>query len=405
MLRWCSEGESSEVADSSMQRETAWGLRRMLEGFDSVTFSSIPRPGRPPGRPSNRLRNLAWLRFLLRGLDDVREWAGTSEFAPANGARAGTTEHVEVVGKPRPRAWTMHRRWDALALAQVFANLPDLEIASDPLQRRPALLDAVFGQLFSGAEDSTGRYFSDRLVRGVVSPDASRLDRLDDLVPGARRAFEVEPEGVDPWFYDALDFSNPWFAKLYLWRACDPDLQDPQWTRWLVGRDAADGMPRLNEGARAEMNAPFEFNEGEAGRLGEMVLSAMAFTAEPDLIHAPSGEVEEVKAELLAAAAAPWGTAPHPIARGCSRMPDVDKWAALSNAVAGVRLCRMVGGDAELTAWWLHGVREGMRDQVERFQRAHFCPAHYKSALRFALDDVLDAIAATAVVPCIAIDE
>lgn len=382
-----------------MQRETAWGLRRMLEGFDSVTFSSIPRPGRPPGRPSNRLRNLAWLRFLLRDLDDVREWGGTSEFAPANGARAGTTERVDVARKPMPQAWTTHRRSDALVLAQVFALLPDLEIASDPLKRRPALLDAVLGPLFSGAEDSTGRYFSDRLVRGVVSPDASRLERLDDLVPGSRRAFEVEPEGVDPWFYDALDFSNPWFAKLYLWRACDLDLQDPQWTRWLVGTDSADGMPRLNEGTRAEMSAPFEFNEGEAGRLGEMVLSAMAFTAEPYLVHAPSGEVDEVKAELLAAAASPWETVPHPIARGVSSMPELDKWAALSNAVAGVRLCRMVGGDAELAAWWLHGVREGMRGEVDGAQRVLFCPAQFKPGLRFALDEALDAVAALPVPP------
>ncbi|MBL8297916.1 MAG: hypothetical protein JNN30_06140 [Rhodanobacteraceae bacterium] len=382
-----------------MQRETAWGLRRMLEGFDLVKFSSIPRPGRPAGRPSNRLRNLAWLRFLLRGLDDVRDWAGTSEFAPANGARAGTTERVDVVGKPRPRAWTAHRRSDALSLARVFASLPDLEIASDPLQRRPALLDAVFGPLFSGAEDSTGRYFSDRLVRGVVSPDASRLERLDDLVPGSRRAFVGEPEGVDPWLYDALDFSNPWFAKLYLWRACDPDLQDPQWTRWLVGPDATDGMPRLNDSTRAEMNVSFDFTEDDAARLSKMVLGAMAFTAEPELLHAPSGEVDEVKAELLAAAAAPWGAVPHPVARGVAKMAVLDKWAALSNAVAGVRLCRMVGGDAELAAWWLHGVREGMRGDVDGAQRVLFCPAQYKPGLRFALDEALDAVAALPMPP------
>lgn len=366
----------------------------MLEGFDSVTFSSIKRSGRPTSPPSNRLRNLAWLRFLLRALDDVKAWASAQEIASGNARRVGLTEPTGGARKPMPQAWTTHRRSDALVLTRVFASLPDLEIASDPLQRRPALLDAVFGPLFSGAEDSTGRYFSDRLVRGVVSPDASRLERLDDLVPGSRRAFEVEPEGVDPWFYDALDFSNPWFAKLYLWRACDPDLQDPQWTRWLVGPDATDGMPRLNQDARAEMNAPFEFNEGEAGRLSEMAFSAMAFTAEPDLVHAPSGEVEEVKAELLAAAAAPWGTVPHPIARGVARMAVVDKWAALSNAVAGVRLCRMVGGDAELAAWWLHGVREGMRGDLDRVQRADFCPAQYKPGLRFALDEALDAVAA-----------
>lgn len=390
MLHRCSEGESSEAAGSSMQRETSRGLRRMLEGFDSVTFSSIKKNGRPTSRPSNRLRNLAWLRFLLRALDDVKAWASAPEFASGSGRRTGVTGPPGEAAKPTPLAWTTHRRSDALALAQVFANLPDLEIASDPLQRRPALLDAVFGPLFSGAEESAGRYFSDRLVRGVVSPDASRLERLDDLVPGSRRAFEVEPEGVDPWFYDALDFTNPWFAKLYLWRACDPDLQDPQWTRWLVGPDATDGMPRLNESTRVEMNAPFDFSEGEAARLGEMVLSAMAFTAEPDLIHAPSGEAESVKAELLAAGAAPWGTALHPIARSVARMNELDQWAALSNAVAGVRLCRMVGGDAELAAWWLHGVREGMRVELGCVQRLHFCPAHYKGETRFALDYALD---------------
>lgn len=364
----------------------------MLEGFDSATFSSLKRGGRPTSRPSNRLRNLAWLRFLLRALDDVKAWVSAPELAWGNGRRAALTKPTEEPRKPMPQAWTTHRRSDALALARVFANLPDLEIASDPLQRRPALLDAVFGPLFSGAEDSAGRYFSDRLVRGVVSPDASRLERLDELVPGSRRAFEVEPEGLDPWFYDALDFSNPWFAKLYLWRACDPDLQDPQWTRWLVRPDAAGGMPRLNESTRAEMDASFEFSEDDAARLGEMVLGAMAFTAEPDLIHAPSGEVEEVKAELLAAAAAPLETVPHPIARGVSRMPEVDKWAALSNAVAGVRLCGMVGGDRGLAAWWLHGVRAGMRDEIERAQRTHFCPAQHKGGIRFALDGALNFI-------------
>lgn len=393
MLRWCSGGESSQAGGLSMQRETGGGFQRMLEGFDSVTFSSIRKNGRPSSRPSNRLRNLAWLRFLLCGLDDVRAWAGASECASGNGRPSGVDKSPGETGKPIPPAWATHRRSDAVALDQVFANLPDLEIASDPLQRRPALLDAVFGPLFCGTEDSTGRYFGDRVARGLVSPDASRLERLDDLVPGSRCAFEVEPEGMDPWFYDALDFSNPWFAKLYLWRACDPDLQDPQWAQWLVAPGAADGTPRLNAVARAEMNAAYDFSEDDADRFGGMVLSAMAFTTEPDLIHAPSGDVERVKAEVLAAAAAPLGTVPHSIARSVARMNELDKWAALSNAVAGVRLCGLVGGDHELAAWWLHGVREGMRDEVGRAQRVQFCPAQYKGGLRFALDDVLDAVA------------
>lgn len=393
MLQWCSGGEFSELGRLAMQRETTRGLQRMLEGFDSVTFSSIRKNGRPSRRPSNRLRNLAWLRFLLRALDDVRVWAGYLQFAAEKGQQRGVTAPTEETSKPIPQAWTTHRRSDAQTLAQVFADLPDQEFDSNPLQRRPALLDVVYGPVLSGTKGSTGRYFGDRLARGLASPDRPILKRLNDLAPGSQRAFDAEPEGIDPWFYDSLDFSNPWFAKVYLWRACDPDFQDPEWDQWLVGRDAADGMPRLNASTRAEMNAPFVFNEDDGVRFEEMVLGAMAFTAEPELVHAPSGAVDAVKAELLAAAAAPIGTVPHPIACSVARMNELDKWAALGNAVAGVRLCGLVGGDHELAAWWLHGVREGMRDEVGRAQRVQFCPAQYKGGLRFALDDVLDAVA------------
>jgi len=377
-----------------MQRETIRGLQRMLEGFDSVTFSSIRKNGRPPSRPSNRLRNLAWLRFLLRALDDVKGWAGDPQFAAGAGQQLGITAPNGGGGQPLPPAWLGRSRPDAEALAQVFACSPKLKIPVDPLRRRPKVLDAVFGPLLSGIKGTTGRYFGDRLARGLASPDRPTLKRLNDLVPGSQPAFDAEPEGLDPWFYDALDFSNPWFAKVYLWRACDPDLQGPEWDQWLVARDAADGMPRLNPSTRAEMNAPFVFSEDDGIRFGKMILGAMAFTAEPELVHAPSGAVDAVKAELLAAAAAPVGTVPHPIALSVAQMNALDKWAALSNAVAGARLSRIVGGDRALAAWWLRGVREGMGEDVGRTQQAHFYPAQLKGGIRFALDEVLDAVAA-----------
>lgn len=62
------------------------------------------------------------------------------------------------------------------------------------------------------------------------------------------------------------------------------------------------------------------------------------------------------------------------LSRSTARIGAVDKRAALSNAVAGVRLAGIVECNHMLAAWWLRGVREGMCEDVDFAQRTRFLP-------------------------------
>jgi len=359
----------------------------MLEGFEPPQFTSATRTGRPPKAASSHLRNLAWLRFLLRSLDDVERWALVWK------ERTGGDASVDSMGptcsatsEAVPPTWN-RRQADACLLSAFFSDPNRAPMPSDVLARSPVLLDDVFGPLFAGPDAGGGRYFSDRVVRGMVSPDVTRLQRLDDMAPGSRRAFEHEPVGIDPWFYDALDFTNLWFAKLYLWRVEDRNFADPGWDPLLAEPPVWPALPSLAPHVREAKYAPHAPTDRDIDRFERLIENAVAMTAYPSLAESLSHEVDEGLARLRAAAAAPSSSAvAHPVAVSVARMDHVNRWAALSNAVAGCRLARMADIDPSFAGWWLRGVCEGMSADIQAAQRELYCPMPKG---RPALDTVL----------------
>jgi hypothetical protein len=344
----------------------------MLEGFEPPVFSSSPRTGRPPKSASAHLRNLSWLRFLLRSLDDVERWA--LDWRKSGGKAAGTSSLSLPAGDAVGIPTTWHaRHLDAETLGGFFSASGRAPLPSD-LARSPALLDDVFGALFAGPESGGGRYFADRVVRGLVSPDATRLQRLDDLVPGSRKAFEQEPGEIDRWFYDAFDFTNPWFAKLYLWRAADPYIEDPGWDLLVTATSPWPEMPTLRGDVREQLHAPYALTDRDRASFESLIENAVAITVQPSLAKSPAHELYEARARLPdAGAASSSSTATHPVAVAVARMENADRWVALSNAVAGCRLARLIDLPPALTAWWLRGVCAGMADDIREAQQRLYC--------------------------------
>lgn len=362
-----------------------------FQGFEEPLFTGERRGGRPSNEPSSRLRNLAWMRFLLRSLDDVErwalEWAGRSP--PGHDAPPATELPPGPSHAPVPRGWH-DRSADADVLAAYFARPLRPPLPGDPLARTPTLLDHVFGPLFGGADGSGGRYFSDRVQRGLIRPDASRLQRLDDLVPESRRAFEAEPPGMDVgWFYDALDFTNPWFARLYLWRAQDPDFEDAGWDGLL---DATTGTtaPTLVSGLREQRHAAYAVSAHDTEAFEGLIGQAAAFTVQPSLLVSPVGELDAVLYRVHAAAAATGspGQALEMVAV-VSEMASERQWATLSNAVAACRLARLLDLDPTVPRWWLRSVKQGMAARLDAADREGYCPF---AGGRPALGGVLAAI-------------
>lgn len=347
-----------------------------FQGFEEPLFTNERRSGRPSNEPSSRLRNLAWMRFLLRSLDDVErwalEWCGRSSLG--HDAPGGIEPESNSPPAPVPRGWH-DRSADADVLAGYFARPFRPPLPGDPLARTPTLLDHVLGPLFGGVDGSGGRYFSDRVLRGLIRPDASRLQRLDDLVPGSRRAFEAEPSGMDVgWFYDALDFTNPWFARLYLWRAQDPDFEDAGWDGMLDPATAT-MAPRVAPALREQRHAAYTVSAHDAEAFEGLIGQAASFTLQPSLLVSPVGELDAVLDRMYAAAATTDSTEKaSEMAAAVVGMAPERQWASLSNAVAAFRLARLLDLNPAVPAWWLRGVQQGMAALLGATDRELYCP-------------------------------
>jgi hypothetical protein len=364
----------------------------MLDGFEPRTFWSPTKGGRPARAPSNRLRNLAWLRFLLSSLDDLYKWAGADASEKHNrGDYLDGEQPVVIV----PDGW-LRRPADAALLKQRVVAMTDA-LSSKELSRSPALLDELFGPLFGGAEGSGGRYFSDRILRGLASPDTARLHRIDDLVPGSHACFDDEPMGVDPWFYDALDFSNVWFAKLFLWRAMDPMLEDPGWDDLVAARDT--GTVELKPEVMESRHGNYEVSQSDIETFETMIENAAAVSAFPGLLTAPAGEINDgIECVLDGAAsgiAAVSGIdrASVALSDAVASRPPVAQWAMLSNAIAARRVSSMLGVSGELTTWWLAGVQRALTSDFRIIEANAFCRMPRG---RSPIDDVVERLIAGA---------
>ncbi len=332
----------------------------MLEGFEPTVLASAVKRGRPAQLSSTRLRNLAWLRALLDRLDVMRHWggAGDGDDPPNEG------DAPPVAWPPSPPGW-QRRPADAALLRQAFVANGD-RLPADPRARPTSLLDDILGPLFAGVDGAGGRYFSDRIARAEASPDAGRLQRLDDLVLGSRAAFEGDPPGVDPWFYDALDFSNAWFAKVYLWRAMDPLLEDPGWDELLTagGRVA---MPVANL-----RFAPFTLSATDLHSFESLVEHAAALTAYPHVASAPVEEHHAAVASVAEAAVGASGVATRALAEAVSSLVAERQWVALSNGLAARRLSQMLAVADAVTAWWLRTVHTSLGEAFRALEERSY---------------------------------
>jgi hypothetical protein len=309
--------------------------------------------GRPPSRPSTHLRTLAWMRFLLNGLPHLRKYALGTQGPPASWAR---------------------RAPDADALRKFFRQTAPV-IHADPLRRRVSLLDQVFGAI----EPSLGRWFSDKARRGLTHPSVQRLKRLDDLLPGSANAFRKVPTGLDPGFYDAIDFESPWFGRLHLWRIMDPAQMDPSWERLLEDGHAyrpgdekvmAAGFPVGAWRRRFEL---WEIRPSERRRLRSELVLALAHVAYP-------GDVDEAWFDhpwrILGAARAACEKNPalfHPVRDRVRQWPKKRQWAALTDALAALRLDAIAGVREDLVPWWVRSVMAGMTETIEEQEKKWFC--------------------------------
>ena len=312
--------------------------------------------GRSALGSSTRLRTLAWLRYLLDHLDQVRDHA------------LGET--------PAPPGWK-RRAPDAEALQAFFRSKAAPAIHKEAPKRALSLLDKVFGVV----RPSLGRWFSDKARRGLTHPDEQQLKWLDDLVPGSKRVYEHGPKGMDAGFYDALDFESPWFGRLYLWRVMDPAHQDDAWEGLLKDghtmqpgddRIMATGFPHGAWRRRFEL---WKVRPAERRRLRDETALAMAHVAYPDDVDENPG-FDSPRRILRAARAAcerdPM--APNPIRDRVQAWNEKRQWAALTDALAAHRLDQIaVIGDG-MAGWWVRSVVEGMAATLEKRELEWFYP-------------------------------
>jgi hypothetical protein len=336
----------------SPSKISEYRAKTMLEGFGSKNPKRISQPtGKPPNPPSTHLRNLAWLRFLLDRTRLIRAWA--------------------LGRRKAPPAWHSRRAVDAAKVRQLFLHGPAPTIPRRRLERPVALLDAIFDDVLHGKRGRSGLWFGDKVVRGVARPDARRLKWLDDLVPGSAEAFEREPKGLDPWFYGALDFQSPWYARIHLWRTMDQARQDPGWEALASETDAMEGVPAA---VWARRHHRWTMRASDVRALRAEIALALAHIVYPDEINNPDG-MREAEREVRAARAASERDprAVHPVARRVRGYSEHLQWTALSDALAALRLERLLGIEDGLAVWWVQGVMGGAHATIERQQHRWFC--------------------------------
>jgi hypothetical protein len=327
----------------------------MVEGYFEPSMPLPQNPGRPKNPLSTHLRNLAWIRHLLARLPQIRDWA-----------LVGTHR-----GMIAPDAWRGARREDAAVLRRVLSseNAPRIGRLSD---RSPSLLDDVFDELLHGAKSRSGYWFNDKLVSGQRRPDEQRLKRFEDLIPGSAAAFHREPQGMDPWFYGALDYTSVWYGRMHVWRIIDPAFHDPAWQEVLSDDEEPGAFPlRL----RRRMHRKTRVTYLDKAAFRSDILLALGHLLFPEQADDPDG-FDDLEGQVGAARAASLErpNREHPLKRRVSAMKERAQWRTLTDAIAVLRLERLLVAEDPVGPWWVRGVVDGMRDTLRRRQGAWYWP-------------------------------
>ena len=211
--------------------------------------------------------------------------------------------------------------------------------------------------------------------------NTQRLKWFEDLVPGSTNAFKQLPKGLDPGFYDAIDFTSPWYGRLHLWRVIDPTKQDPAWERLLEdghAKERTDGLRMPNgfpRGAWRRRNELWKIRPAERRRLRAEIALALAHFAYPDDVDHNSDFDSPLRILHDARASCDREpSAPNPVRDRVRTWDEPRQWSALTDALAALRLDQIaVIGDG-LAGWWVRSVVAGMAGTIEKREREWFCP-------------------------------
>jgi hypothetical protein len=331
----------------------------MFEKLPVYTVMLRPPSGGQLGLPSSHLRTLAWMRYLLDHLHDVRK-------------------HACAEKEGRPPSWE-RRVGDAAALKKLFEHKAKAPVISEePRSRVPANLDKVFGTVFAEASS-----FGDKYVRGKSTPDRSRITQLDDLVPGSAAAFDQPPAPLGSDFYDVLDFQDPDFGTLFVWRALDPNFKDPTWDEladkgWV---DKSGSAYRISPRARSNMHDSWAFDPNDENTIHGYIKDAVArILYDRSIEHGEDDRLAHESLDAARAACEAGHPQPNLLAKVFARQTATDIFAGLTNAIAAYRTVVLLDSDDRwYAAWWLRGMLEAAAPHIAANQRDWFCPFPHKA--------------------------
>lgn len=312
----------------------------MLEPVISKRGRSARSVGKPPTRPSETLRTLAWIRYLLRNFEQVRSQCE---------GRSG-----------EPRSWKKHQP-DVEALRQAFRVYDIKTRLSEPT---PTSLDATLGTAIG-----LPNWFARKLAQLQTHPSAGPLKRINNLVPGSQRAFDEPPKGFDPWFYHALDFQNPWVAELFLLRVRDPEMEEEGWDEFVdTEKSRRTRYPRWRQDDLESLPYAWDLSKKDQKHFSRKIvpsLTMLAYGLEPGHF-----EVESYRKDLRRAFARQQPDAHLP---GLASGIAISTWV---NAMAIYRLCQLAKlKELDLAAWCYWHAVEGIRARFATRQNAWFYPA------------------------------
>lgn len=354
----------------------------------------FPRPiskvGRPPKGLGSRLSTKAWVRFLLDQLPEVERWA-TKGGAPSSWSEQIKTEAIkdgDEIRKPLNVGVGMRQ------LFGLKAKAPKFHV--DRLQRSPRTLDTLFSVLATGGRNSFEKHYA----YGTSKPSDELFGLAELLIPGSLRAYSHPPAPLDPWFYAALNFENPWTGWFFQVRRIQLEFTTEFIPTGLSpGHMLSDVDDEIESVARRlfsdDLRTRWQMGaaaDSELRRFESNLAEAAACALFPD--EAPYSDeglrdaIESLNRLCDAAAHGAVSVIPK-----LSMPPDsVAAWSNLTDAIAAHRMTQIVELRPESRGYaevWLRSALQNVAPALDRVDRHCFCRAPIKG--KPAIQGVLEA--------------
>lgn len=329
----------------------------------STYTGPLPPPtGRPESRPSAALATKAWVRRLLDELPTMRGHA------------------LNPSGKPVS--------WSAFTTAQLDdlrRHFQNSDAAAS--LGTPRALDALLP--FLEPKGTGSNPFEKNYAYGNATPNPAVLALMEQTSPGSLEAYRTPPRPFDAALYNALDYTNPWWARALLIGRIQPGAFD-SWPGTTQG-DEVDPSVEL-----AQLNDPRVLQErwelgnphGETVfRLSSEVIEATACALYPGEAHHGGDALSDVLHHLneQRARATPNQLPQFP------QLTEGGAWALLAEAVSAYRLTNLylLSDDARWHAsFWLNAVLRTVEPTLDDVDRRCFyrAPRQPLASLRIALE-------------------